>query len=778
MDNSANYSLKALNRKKWLIISCIIGVLIPITIYNYISAPIYEATTMIIYEDYTQLPLTPSFQASFGKSIINDQVKEIKSYSLSKDVFKALPQSIIETYPLPNKRESGFKEDEYITKEIQKHISTNSSINSNVIQIKVEAYAPEAAVVVANTIAEVLKERNMSVRRQATSNVRNMIEEQLKVFEEQLKHSEMVLKEFKETGKVTYIEKESEEIFRRITEAEVIYNRTKALYDATKKRYDVIQKKLADERKDLVPSITKVTSSWAQKLKEKLIDLEVQHTTLKVQNYPDNHPKILKLRKQIEQTKQSLKQETLKITQGENIVDPLSQIHNYLKELISLDIELETYGAQKDALEKIIEKYNEHLVTVPEKEMQLAQLTRELKVNNQIYTTLLQKREEAKIADAEKIGNIRTIDSAILPKNPIKPRKVLNTIIGLLIGTILGVGLALFLEQKDNTLKTVDDLEKYGKFSVLGSIPAVNFKDVATDGYYKQAKQNAKKGIKDERYKLIDMHLVKSQFVESFRSLRTYIQFMRVDTPLASIMITSPTPQDGKSLISANLAISMAQVGLKTLLVDTDLRKPVQHVLFAKKKIPGLTDFLLAEEQQIEKDQADDNFAIASANNELVESFDEYDENIFSDYTLDSEQKSNRTLTFLFNNIVNQTNLKNLTLLTCGRKPLDPSAIVSSNSLKNLLDMLKSEFDLVIIDSPPVLPVTDAIVLAKIVDAIIFIVKAGRSNEEEITRASNLIKKRGKIIGVVLNNVELDTKYYNYYDEKGKKKKRKRQVVI
>lgn len=773
---SFKHTLEAINKRKWLIVCCLICVLTPITIYNYISALIYEAKAMVIYEDHSRsLPINYAFQTTFGKSLINDQVKEIKSCSLSRDVFNALPQSIKNTYPLPKRRKSNFNLENYISEEIQKRISTKSSINSNIIEIKVEAFTAEAAMVVANTVAEVLKKRNIRVKKQETSNVLNLIEEQLKVFKEQVENSEMELKKFKELGKITYIDKEAEEIFRRITEAETFYNRTIALHDAARKRYEVIQKKLANKRKDLMPSITKTTSPWAQKLKENLIDLEVQYTTLKVQNYPENHPKMKKIKEQIDQTKKNLKDETLKIAQGENTIDPLSQIQDFLKELITLDIELKTYKAQKKTLEEILNTYNKYLISVPAKEMKLAQLTRNMTVNNQIYTRLLQRREEAKITDAEKLGNIRIVDPAVMPKKPIKPRRVLNTIIGILFGTIMGIGLVLFLEQMDDTLKTVSDLEKNTEFSILGSIPLINFKSISKNGVYKIAKQNTRSGFEDERYKLINNHQTKSQFVESFRSLRTYIQFIRTDTSIQSLLITSPNPQDGKSLIAANLAITMARMGLRTLLIDADLRKPVQHILFAKSKIPGLTNYLLSDDDRpIEEKETSDKLIDVYTENNTIQPF-----NIADDYNyirpgLNGKEESKKTLTSYFYTIVNKTDIENLNLLTCGKIPLDPSAIISSNSIKNFIDSLKAKYDIIILDAPPITAVTDPIILAPIVDGVILIIKSGRNNKHELIRASTLVKMRGKIIGAVLNHVELSSRSYYYYDDRGKKKRKQR----
>ncbi len=745
--NNLQYAVNTIKKRKCSILLCMIGILIPITIYNYTAKPIYEATTMLLYEEDAQsLSFAELFQMKYGINLINDQIKEIKSYALAQSVFEALPESIIATYPLKLEKNAKFDRKHYIMKMIHDRISTNSSLNSNIIELKIEAYTDHAAMEVANTMADELIKRNLNIRKEATSNVRNMIDEQLSVVEKQLNDAELSLKRFKELGKITYIEKESEEIFRRITEAENLYNRTRALYDAAEKRHAVIAKKLATERKDLFPSITRTTSPWAQKLKENLIDLEVQYTTLKVQDYAEGHPKLIKLKEQIEQTKKSLQEETLKITQGETTVDPLSQIQDFLKELITLDIELETNKAQKQALEEIIETYNNHLISVPAKEMQLAQLNREVEVNNQIYTTLLQKKEEARIADAEKIGNIRIVDPPILPEKPVKPKKLLYTVIGLLLGCGLGIGLALFFERMNESIKTIEDLESNLEFTTMGSIPHVKFKQLLSSTDDNQLK----KRLRDEQYKLIYTHMPDTLFSDSFRSLRTYVQFIRHDTAIKSIMITSSSSQEGKSLIAANLSIVMAQSGLKTMLIDLDLRKPVQHLLFAKNAVPGITDFLLQDEgagysMEIKEDAA--------------------------------KKEDDEIFTSLVSGFSNQTDISNLTLLTSGTKAVDPAAILSSHMMSDVLRILKDRYDLIVIDSAPILPVVESKILSRLIEGVMFVVSSGKSKTSDVNRALRMIKNDGNIIGVILNNMPMNSGSYYYSDEyhqtKRKKKKNK-----
>ena len=344
------------------------------------------------------------------------------------------------------------------------------------IKIAVEAYTPIAAKVIANTVSEIYQQRNLEVRRKETTNVREIIENQLKTFKGQLDSAEIDMKNFKESSGVTVIEKEAEEIQKRVTEAEIVYNKAKTDLDAARKRFAFIQKKLVQDRKDLEPSITKITSPWTKKLRQQLVDLQEQYTKLQLQNYSETHPMMAELTGKIKQIKTKLISESLKIASGENIVDPISQIQNLMEESISLEIEIQTYEAQERTLRTVINNYKRNLKTLPNKELRHARLSRDKQVNENIYMMLLQKKEETKISEAEKIGNIRIIDHAQAPSSPYRPHKKLNLFIGAVLGFMLGITLTFFIELIDGTIKSEDEAERITELSVLGTLPTIKTK--------------------------------------------------------------------------------------------------------------------------------------------------------------------------------------------------------------------------------------------------------------------------------------------------------------
>lgn len=706
-------------RRKWLILGTLLGVLLLVMVYNQLATPIYKAGTTIVFEELnTPTASISSFRIAFNKNFIIKQVEEIKSRSLAEEVVKALPEDVKNMFPLPKKVTPDFNRDWFVANEIKQGISVSSINESEVIKIEVEACTPQAAEVIANTIAEVLKKRKMSVKKEESSQVREIIEAQLVNFKQQLDSAETALKDFKEQSKVTVINQEAGEIFKRITEAEIVYNQAKANLDAAEKRFSFIQEKLARERQDLVPSITKITSPWAQKLKAQLVDLEVQYTTLKLQDYPENHPKMQQLQKQIAETKNNLKTESLKIAAGESIIDPISQIEKLMEESVTLEIEIQTYQAQEKTLRNVIYNYKQNLSTLPDKELHLAQLLRDKEVNEKIYTMLLQKREEAKIAEAEKVGNIRIIDPAMAPTSPIKPRKTLNLVIGIIFGLVSSLTLIFFLEFMDKSIKTVEDVEQLAELGVLGIIPKINLQNLLTTDI---------NILKDKRAaeiacKMITDYNPCSPESEAFRNLKANLQLAKIGSPKKTVLITSANPGEGKSLLVSNLGIITAQMGLRTLLIDADLKKPILHKVFQKKIRPGLVDIVL----------------------------------------------TNAFMSVVYE-VIAATPFKNLDILTSGTIPLASSEIIASGMIKDVLGELKHHYDIILIDTPPINIVADAGILNASVDGSMLVVRSSRTSTRDMKNAIKLLKiTQDNLLGIVLNCKDSSNgyskNYYHYLD--------------
>jgi len=346
-----------------------------------------------------------------------------------------------------------------------------------------------------------------------------------------------------------------------------------------------------------------------------------------------------------------------------------------------------------------------------QEQAELARLETILAGYRNTYATLLRSYEQMRLTAAQSADNVIVIEEAQVPKSQIRPRPVMNTALAGVVGAMLALGVAFLIEYLDDTIKTPEDVSRTLGLGVLGTI-----------GQLKKGKGELV---------LVDEPL--SPISEAFRSLRTNIRFSSVDRPLRTILVTSPSPTEGKSITVANLAVAMSQAGLKVAAVDGDLRRPRLHHVFGIHPRDGLTGSLL-------------------------------------EGSMDGR--------------LQPTRVDRLAVLPAGELPPNPAELLGSQRMRDLLALLTRHVDVVLVDSPPVLPVTDAAVLAQDVDGVLMVLDAGDTRREMARRAVESLNQVGaNLIGVVLNRVSVHRggQYYYYYRDyygdgsgKGRKKGRKR----
>jgi len=775
-------------RKKWIIGLCLVVFLVPIYWLNKITIPVYQASTKIVYDQFKGSKAITETYGTASENIIINQIEEIKSRSMALDVASNLPDSIMSTFILPSKRNADFDQFEYIVEEIRKGIDANLIPGSDVIKIKVKATSPLTTEVIANSITNILIQRNLEIVGEEAINVRSIIEQQLITYKEQLDMAELNLRQYKEEYEVTEINQQAQEVLRRITEAENLLNQTITSLDASKERLSFILQRLEEERKGLVPSVTKTTSPRAQTLRDKLITLQNQYTTLKVQEYSENHPQMVSLKEQIEETKKNLLEESLKIASGETPIDPLSQIQKFVEESITLEIDIKTFEAQKTALKEVIKNYETSLKTMPSKELRMAQLMREKAVSENIYTMLLEKREEAKIAQAEIAGNIRIIDYAIIPDAPIKPRKLLNLVVGFILGLSSGIGLALLIEFMDESVKRAEDAERITGIKVIGTIPKIHKKKGMK--FFKKISRKLKKLPEQSKLDLITLYNPQSAESEAFRTLRTNLNISEYNSTIKVIVVTSGSPNEGKSFIASNLSVTTAQMGLKTLIIDADLRKPILHFLFDSVSEPGLSNLIksykpikaprysnTAPEGEKELRDIIGVPEIFDINDQVNNSTFTFDKNLLNKDN--GKSYNDYSEEYHIKNTIIPTDIENLDFLPCGEIISYPSEILGTRAMKNILMELKEDYDIIFIDTPPINVVTDAGIISNFVDGTVLVLKSGINSQKDIIKAKGLlIQAKSNIIGLVVNFINAQQEgyssyYYSYFSDKMNRRKRK-----
>ncbi len=368
----------------------------------------------------------------------------------------------------------------------------------------------------------------------------------------------------------------------------------------------------------------------------------------------------------------------------------------------------ERYASTKESLQAQLEKTQEQIDAVETALLQLSEEPEDQPERNrldliltqyrQTYAETLQSYEQVRMKEAEALSNVIPVEMADAPTSPIRPNTLKNTAMGGVVGAMLAVGIIYLIEVLDDTIHGSDEIDRYLGLPVLGVIRKI-----------------------DGSQAVIAAIKPRSPASEDFRSLRTNIQFASVDYPLRSILITSPTPEDGKTVIATNLSIILAQGGQQVALIDADLRRPRVHQYMQIPNKWGLSYLFTSKDER-----------------------------------LDGVLRKNKSL--------------GLSIMTAGNLPPNPAELLGSEKMNQIIAEVKNQSDVIVFDSPPLNAVTDASVLSKLVDGVIVVVKAGSTKIIAAQQALEQLQRVGaNVIGVVLNNVNMKkarySTYYSYYSD-------------
>jgi capsular exopolysaccharide synthesis family protein len=347
---------------------------------------------------------------------------------------------------------------------------------------------------------------------------------------------------------------------------------------------------------------------------------------------------------------------------------------------------------------------------------ELAKHQRLVELDNRAIAFLVEEREKAQIKKATETAGMKVIDPPRLPAAPLPKRTKILVVMGALVGLLLGVGAAYALEYFDNSIRKPDDITKTLGLTVLGSIPQIRVSDNSRPSVASSMFKGGSDDAGDTTgisAKVITHLAPKDPISEAYRTLRTNLQFARLDHPLRSLLISSSGPKEGKSLTVVNLATAFAQMGEKTIVVDADMRRPVQHNLTGLEREPGLSDVL--------------------------------------------------TGTLPLDRAIQETEVENLYLLPGGPSVANPAELLASSKMSDVVDHLSEQFAMVILDTPPVVAVTDAAVLSSKVSGTVLVCRWGVTDRSLAMHAADLLRKvNARVVGVVLNNIDVYHRYGSY----------------
>ena len=691
--------LLILRKHQWLILSFMLAVVTIVSIATFRMRPVYIASAKLeIDRDNTNI-LPFQGADSYEYMIDLDNYIETQSRVLTSET---LALQTIRNTGLASSAEfsaaggseaiaSGSLKNHKLPAEIGAFLgslSVKHILNTHLLEVSFESTDPQLAARILNAHLDNYVEQNYRSRYEETADATKWLQSELDELRVKVRRSEDARIEYERNNQIWSVDDKSNVTTQRLSEL------NKALTDA---QSDSLKKQSLFEYArsgdvDVVPQIR--DNAVLQDMEKKRGDLSIQYTDA-VNQYGPNYPKVQRLQAQMKNLDAQMAQ------QRKGIIAQLESDYREAKQ-------------HEELLSKALDQQKTEVNSMSEKMIQYNVLKREAEANKALYDSLETKLKEAQISSGLKSSNIRVVDPAMVPSTPARPAKTRNIALGFLVGIVCGIGLALLREYLDNTVKTPDDIETLVRLPSLAVVPVFDEggTTVTRAGFLKGASSNGH----DKRMELVAQHFPKSQVSEAFRALRTALLLSRPDHPPQVLLVTSALPREGKTMTAANLAVTLAQLGDKTALVDADLRKPgVRRLLNLEPgKYAGLSSYLAGVS------------------------------------TLDQVS-------------VPHPAIPNLVAILPGPVPPNPADLLSSHKLSDAIAELRTKFKFIVIDAPPCMAATDAVILSVQVDGVLLVVRSGETPKVAFTRTRDLLTSvKSHLLGVVLNAVDASAPDYYY----------------
>lgn len=884
-------------KHRWTIISCLVIIVSLTMLFSFLAKPVYRAsTTLVIEKEQSTSPLTGErldYESYISQSLtFNTHFKLITSRPVLRKVADHLNLDQlnagqgIEINPwnemlaqfkknislLLGKHEEIPDSEEKLAdvlEKLKRKINIDQVRDTRLLRINVDDHNRNVAIDLANTIAMAYIEFNIANNLSSSKNTLSWMTDQLYEMKKKLEDAEEEFLAYKQREKLFSIKGRQSVIIKKIEEFNDAYInvRNKRL------ELDSILEKL---RQDFIPGQdfprirSLINNPLIDSLYSQLLESEVELERVK-KVYKAKHPKAIQIQTKIDNTREKLREE-------------------FRKEIENIKSERSVLISRENVLQKTIGDFENEALAINRKELKYGILERNVETNKKLYNTLLSKVKESNIVSNKGLSNIRIAENAVAPQSPVRPRKTLNLMLSIIFGLLTGISMAFLWEYLDRSLRTEEDIQRYIKLPVLSVIPR-------TDRAPIKGGKEAKKGraISPVLSSLfLYNYPMNSSFAESYRTLRTNINFSFIEKGFHSLLITSAGEDEGKTSTVANLAYTISKSGMSVLMVDADLRKTtLTHLmgadessgftglisalynfdlkkgtlgeistndlfrLLSLQKRTGLLDlsgnghkvtlsflqgnlvdldwvtrpketelpailertglldkekisqaiqrqehtgqrlsFILLNAGFLQREQLTgpltiymmEGLRVAFQFNEGVFYFKDMPEESFRKLFFSpvdfkgilsqtfSEWEETPYLQKRINSVIKKTGIENLFLLPGGKIPPNPSELLSSDIMRFLMSKLKKLFDVLIIDSAPLLPASDALLLTPYSDGTVLMVKAGNMNRNMVTKAiEQLNMSKTNLIGIVLGQVDIKRegyyknyhKYYaTYYGEK------------
>src|SRR5580704_11112500 len=692
--------LLILRKHQWLILSFLLAVVTIVTISTFRMQAVYVATARIEIDPSNASILPFQGMDPYGyemdvENYIETQSKILTSETLALQTIRSSGLGVRPEYASPNGPSEavaiGSLENQKRPPELGAFLGSLSVRRvpmSRLMDVSFESTDPQFAARIVNEHIKNYQDQNISSHYDETTRATTWLRKELDELRIKVQESEDQRIAYERKNQIWTLDDKSNITSQRLADV------NKALTDAQEDR----MKKEALFQFAKAGDISNVPELRDNPALQSLI--QKRQTTSEeyddaLGQYGPKFPKVLRLQTQLKEMDQSIQKEN---------VNSLNHIELDYREAVQ----------RETMLVQALDKQKAEANTMAERMVEYNILKREAEASKTLYDSLMTKLKEVGISSALQSSNIRVVDPAMIPTYPSRPAKARNIALSFLVGLVGGIGLALMREYLDNTVKTPDDIETLARLPSLAVVP--QFGGSNGNGSRKRLLQGISTNGHDKRIELVAQHLPKSQMSEAFRALRTSLLLSQPGRPPQVILVTSALPREGKTTAAANLAVTLAQLGDSTVLVDADLRKPgVGRLLnLSGGKYAGLSSYLAG-----------------------VSSLDLV--------------------------TVPHPAIPNLAAIPTGPLPPNPADLLSSHKLADAIAELRKKFKFIVIDSPPIMAATDAVILSVQTDGVLLVVRSGETPKEAFTRTRDLlVSVKCHILGVVLNAVDSNAPDYYY----------------
>jgi capsular exopolysaccharide synthesis family protein len=678
--------LRVLFMRRWVVIGVSLLVIFATALTVFIMTPIYRATSLLLIEP-TKIKVT-DFQ-----DVYDPTLSQFAGSELARREFMETQFNLLTCRPLMERvfaqfnfgESEAYKDAKDPIPAFTKRFHVSPVRRTRLVEVSFEWKDPKLAAEVVNYLVDAYIQEYRERRLGVTGGGLTALKRKAEELRPKVAEKAEALQEFRIDHGTVSLEQSQNIVVERLKDL------NRELTEVQNKRIE-LQSRIqsighALESRTALEDLPEVIDSPTMRdLKMEWIRTQQEISELS-KRFGPNHPQLLSARAKLQAIRNKIEMDVRSI---------LSATH----------LEYERSKNQEQEILEALERQQLEVMNLDKLRVEYQVLQDAHDTVHKTYRAIIQRIDEIEIASAAgtEEDNIFVITPGKVPVKKAKPKRLQAIALALILGPMLGIGLAFFLQYLDTTIKTRDDAEQAMGLPVLGYVPAL-----------REEMNGGTVSAERASYDLLAFERPRSALAEAFRSLRTALSFSMATQGVRSILVTSPSPLEGKSLVSINLALTFAQAGKRVLLVDSDLRKPRIHKTFGLSPTVGLSNLLASGEAM------------------------------------------------RLGEVVQRTDVENLYVLPSGPRPPNPAELLATERTRGLLKEMEQTFDRVIFDTPPVVNVTDATILMHFVGGGLVVIRGFTTQRELAQRASELLQgTQGRMLGGILNNADTPRGAYGY----------------